>query len=176
MVFAIAGRRIDAPVAARPRFPLRNIDLVRQRVRGLFESRKPAAIVTSAACGADLIVLEQAQLLGIECRVILPFDPARFRVTSVADRPGNWGLLYDRLIPNAKLLTLSSELDETAAYRAVTYRILSEAQALAQDLNQDAMAVMIWDGQSRGNDDLTAAFGDEARQRGMEVLSLSTLG
>src|ERR1700674_843044 len=98
MVFAIAGRRIDAPDSDTPRFPLRNVGLVSKRVRALLEARKPTALVSSAACGADLIALEQASELGIKYRVILPFDPDRFRITSVVDRPGDWGPVYDRLI------------------------------------------------------------------------------
>jgi hypothetical protein len=179
MVFAVAGRRIDAPDADTPRFPLQNVGLVRQRIRALFEARKPIAVVSSAACGADLIALEQASVLGINYRVILPFDPARFRATSVADRPGDWGPLYDRLIneiasPEDLILSPASAKG-ASPYEAVNRLILDEAEKLAKALNQRAIAVLVWNGQPRDGGDFTKFFGDEARHRGMEVLTVSTV-
>jgi hypothetical protein len=179
MVFAIAGRRIDALDTDSPRFPLRNVGLVRQRIRVLLEARKPAALVSSAACGADLIALEQASALGIRYRVILPFDPDRFRATSVVDRPGDWGPLYDRLMnsiaSSGDLIVSSAGVAEKSPYAAVNRLILDEAEALAKPLDQRAIAVQVWDGQSRDDDDLTKSFGDDAMQRGMEVLTVSTV-
>jgi hypothetical protein len=51
-------------------------------------------VVASAACGSDLIALDVAGELGLERRVILPFEPNRFAETSVEDRPGEWRTLY----------------------------------------------------------------------------------
>ena len=78
MVFALAGRRIDAAEAAVPRFPLRNAEAVSRRLRAVFEFHKPEALVCSAACGADLIALAEARPLLIRRRVILPFPRERF--------------------------------------------------------------------------------------------------
>ena len=91
MIIALAGRRIDAADADTQRFPVENIELVRRRLRELFERERPEALVSSAACGADLIALDEAGALGIRRRVILPFDRRRFRETSVIDRPGRLG-------------------------------------------------------------------------------------
>jgi hypothetical protein len=179
MVFAIAGRRIDAPDSDTPRFPLRNVGLVSKRVRALLEARKPTALVSSAACGADLIALEQASELGIKYRVILPFDPDRFRITSVVDRPGDWGPVYDRLInkitSSEDLIVSPASAQGASPYGAVNRLILNEAETLAKPSNQRAIAVLVWDGQLRDGDDLTNAFGDDAMQRGMEVLTVSTV-
>jgi hypothetical protein len=179
MVFAVAGRRIDAPDTDTPRFPLRNAGLVRQRIRALLEARRPCAVVSSAACGADLIVLEQASALGIHYRVILPSDPDHFRATSVTDRPGDWGPLYDRLMhdiaSSEDLVLLPDSAKEVAAYGAVNRLILDEAENLAKSGNQRAIAVLVWNGQPRVGDDFTKLFGDEAKQRGMKVLTVSTI-
>ncbi len=59
-VIALAGRRIDAADAAMPRFPLENIPLVRKRLADLLVQERAVALVCSAACGADLIALEEA--------------------------------------------------------------------------------------------------------------------
>ena len=99
---ALAGRRIDAPDAETPRFPLANVPLVRDRLRAFFVERGAGTLVCSAACGADLVALEAAESLGMRRRIVLPFDPARFRQTSVTDRPGDWGPTYDRLVETAR--------------------------------------------------------------------------
>jgi len=95
-VVALAGRRIDLPEAPVPRFPLENVQEVGRRVCEALYEMHAVALVCSAACGADLVALEQAKHLGLRRRVVLPFAPERFRETSVVDRPGNWGSLYDR--------------------------------------------------------------------------------
>ena len=91
MIVALAGRRIDKPDADAPRFPLTSVDLVRGRLHHLLSVKKVTTLVCSAACGADLLALAAARDLGIRRRVILPFTRERFRVTSVVDRPGDWG-------------------------------------------------------------------------------------
>ena len=101
-VMALAGRRIDAPETDPPRFPLKNVPMVRERLAALLAAEHAEALVCSAACGADLIALEEAERLGLRRRIVLPFPAKRFRETSVTDRPGEWGPLFDRLIASAE--------------------------------------------------------------------------
>lgn len=98
MIIALAGRRIDPADAKETRFPLRNIGRVRTGIRALLKEKAVTALVSSAACGADLIALSEAGQLGLTRRVILPFERGRFRETSVTDRPGDWGTLYDEIL------------------------------------------------------------------------------
>ena len=98
MIIALAGRHIDSPDADTPRFPEANLGMVRERLRELFRSLRATALVSSGACGADLLAKETAGELGVSRRMILPFEPARFRETSVVDRPGDWGRIYDRIL------------------------------------------------------------------------------
>jgi hypothetical protein len=111
-------------------------------------------------------------------RIVLPFNRERFRNSSVTDRPGNWGSIYDRLLDEVDrlgdLVTLAGNSDDFNAYAEATRRILQEAAALYNG-EQAVKAVVVWDGQSRGSDDLTQAFADEAKKRGMEVLQVNTL-
>jgi len=135
MIIALAGRRIDAPNAEIRRFPPENLELVRTRIRSFLQANPAALLISSAACGADLIALEEADAMGLQRRIVLPFHPQRFRVTSVTDRPGNWGVLYDRVVEEAQrkgeLVILGCE-DESAAYTAVNHAILDEAERLAR--------------------------------------------
>jgi hypothetical protein len=122
LTIALAGRRIDAADAEEPRFPLASVVLVRERLRDLFVRRGASTLVCSAACGADLVALEAAEQLGLRRRVVLPFAAERFRETSVTDRPGDWGLLYDRAIEAVQrvgdLIVLEDVGEERDAYDA----------------------------------------------------------
>ena len=100
-VAALAGRRIDAPDAKEARFPLANVARVRERIAAVLRQHQVAALVASAACGADLIALDEAARLGARRRIVLPFPVDKFREKSVTDRPGDWGALYDRLVRDA---------------------------------------------------------------------------
>jgi hypothetical protein len=195
MIVLSAGRRIDEADARESRFPLKNVDVVARAIRARLEDLNADVLVCSAACGADLVALKEAQGLGIRRRIVLPFPPARFRRTSVADRPGNstwnWVAIFDELIRAASesgdLILQSSDdetsfVDETAAYTATNQRIIAEAQALARGRNEQKevyrgsiRALIIWEGDSRGGDDLTAGFSSAARESGIPVEQVDTL-
>ena len=183
-VVALAGRRVDPPGAGTPRFPPGNAGPVRGRLRALLEDRRAAALVCSAACGADLLALEAAEALGLRRRVVLPFAPERFRETSVVDRPGDWGPLYDRVVEAASwagdLVVLEGAGEGAAAYAAANARILEEALALAgagggaPGPAGAALAVIVWEGRPRGPDDATRQFAELARGRGLAVEEVLT--
>src|SRR5262245_38812234 len=159
MVIGLVGRRIDAPNAETPRFRPENIELVRQRIRKLFEQHAGKVLVSSAACGADLLALEEAGALGMRRRVILPYERARFRDTSVVDRPGEWGIVYDRVLDDIEskggLVTLAGLMDGPEAYLAATRAILENTIALGRELQLETLAVLVWDGNARGEEDFT---------------------
>lgn len=164
MIVAVAGRRMDADA--------RRIEGVRRRVRALFAEEGVVAVVSSAACGADLIAQSEAGAMGLRRRIVLPYGRERFRETSVVDRPGDWGAVYDRVLGEVDDVVVLPEADEP--YRAANEAILDEAAKLAAELGQEAAAVLVWDGASRGERDWTAAFGRAARERGWRVLEVST--
>jgi hypothetical protein len=156
----------------------------------LLEDRQATALVCSAACGADLVALDAAGALGLRRRVVLPFGRERFRETSVVDRPGEWGPLYDRVIETVTragdLIVLAGAGEGGAAYAAANEQILEEALRLAgvggpaRDCKaapvppEKALAVIVWEGQSRGNDDATQQFATSARRRGLAVEQVLT--
>ena len=179
VIVAVAGRRIDAADAQTPRFPLANQALVERRLDELFEREGATAIVSSAACGADLVALAVAARRRMRRRVVLPFGREKFRETSVTDRPGDGGPTYDRVLAEldqtGDVVTLEARADGDDAYRAANERILQEAEAMARASNGEAMALLVWDGAPRGTGDVTAAFGDAARTRGWRVEQVKTL-
>jgi hypothetical protein len=104
VIIAAAGRRIDAEDATSARFPLKNVALVQQRLDELFGREAATALVSSGACGADLVALTVAGARQMRRRMVLPFSRDEFRTSSVTDRPGDWGPVYDRVL---------AELDKT---------------------------------------------------------------
>lgn len=186
MIVALAGRRIDALDTAVSRFPLVRSATIRERILTRLRERGATALVSSAACGADLLALDVAGELGIRRSVVLPFTRERFRTLSVIDRPGEWGSLFDQIIDEVEaagdLLLLHETQEDTAALVRTNQAILNQAQTLAGAIvsaNESAsspgvLAVIVWDGQSRGEDDLTAAFANEARSRNIPVAEILT--
>jgi hypothetical protein len=180
-VIALAGRRVDADEAPARRFPLANAPVVGERIKALLVRHHAQAIVSSAACGADLLALEAAGALGLRRVVVLPFPADRFRVESVTDRPGGearWGKSFDRVlseVPAADVVVLEGAGDGTEAFTKANEAIIDNAVRLAKDLDAEAAGVIVWDGAPRGDDDLTARFAARARDRGIVVEELSTL-
>ena len=178
-VVALAGRRVDAVDAHRPRFPLENTSLVRQRLADLMIHERAVALTSSAACGADLIALEEAERLGLRRRIVLPYPPARFRESSVVDRPGNWGPLFDRVVAAAALAGDLVVLDATAAtgdaaYAATNKAIIREAQSLAAGRGHRLLAVLVWEGAARPQGDATGGFQRLAADAGFAERTVMT--
>src|SRR5581483_7775479 len=101
-VVALAGRRIDGAKTQPPRFPLNQVHEVSRRLGDALRKVRAVALVCSAACGADLVALKEAEQLGLRRRIVLPFAKDKFRETSVIDRPGDWGRIYDGQIAAAE--------------------------------------------------------------------------
>jgi len=174
MIVALAGRRIDKANADRPRFPLTSVGLVSERLGRLFSEKKASTLVCSAACGADLLALQAAGNLGIRRRIVLPFARSRFRETSVLDRPGDWGPLFDAIcdevVEEGDLVSLDCSDDDPCAYSAASSAILEEALRLQRtEEHESVVVVIVWEGAARGEDDETAAFAKKAEALGIDV-------
>ncbi len=189
-ILVCAGRRIDPPGATTIRFPLKEVDQVSRQVEALFREQSVDWVVSSAACGADLVVLQIAQRIGIRFRILLPVPLEEFRRTSVVDRPFSadwpWEKLYDRLIRQAQsagdLKVLEGTATGTAGYQAVNEALVKEGLDLVEHVSErgggeepvQVKALVIWDGRSRGSTDLTRHFAEEARVQGLTVLEILT--
>jgi hypothetical protein len=175
MVVAFAGRRIDAPDATEVRFPLESVSRVAKEIRTVLEGLQATVLVSSAACGSDILALEAAGQLGIRRRIVLPFDRRTFRETSVADCEGNWGDRYDSQMDDvADKIVLGLPVDDRVAYTVTNEHILNETRTIARNLGVEAGAVVAWDGKSRGPDDITEQFLRAAREAGFEPIEIDT--
>ncbi|SRR5216683_451048 len=179
MIVALAGRRIDSADAKETRFPIKNTRLVEQRIRSFFEQQRPQALVCSAASGADLLALEVAGDLQIERQIILPFRAEVFRTTSVVDRPGEWGERFDRVLENLgpaeHVICLDYSVQSGIAYVAANQAILERAQLIASKMHAAVLAVVVWNGAPRGEQDATQEFLRAAKGAGLPTRDISTI-
>lgn len=108
----------------------------------------------------------------------IAFERERFRNNSVADRPGDWGLLYDQILDdvskNGDLLVIQS-IQDVEAYAKVNRVILDEAISLGLQLHEKVTAVLVWDGKASGGGDLTADFGMRAREKALPIIEVMTV-
>ena len=180
MIIVVAGRRVDAAGTTASRFPVGHVTSVKEKLKSLFVSLKPMALISSAACGADLLALEAAGELGIQRSIVLPFDQQQFKSSSVTDRPGEWGNMYDKICEQVAkeegLQVHNYPKDDDETYRRTNIDILEKAKALADKSgSKERTAVIVWDGQPRDKDDITWHFKKEAEQRGFTITEINTL-
>lgn len=183
MVVVVAGRRIDPPHAAISRFPLEYRRTVSRRIRAALKTLQATVVVSSAACGADLLALDAARALGLRRRIVLPYQEDWFLVDSVTDRPGRWKTLFQRTLNEARtagdVVTLRERRGAGEAYRAANERMLAEALKLARKENHErpgaALAgLIIWEGSARGPDDVTDHLRQRLEAEGARVVSVIT--
>lgn len=108
-VLAFAGHMIDAPGRSAPRFPASLVPDVKAALRARLAGLRQPVFYTSAACGADLLLIESAQEIGAEVNVVLPFDRADFVRTSVATAGDEWIARFDAALAQASRLIFASE-------------------------------------------------------------------
>ena len=180
-VITLAGRRIDQPDARTPRFPLGVVPTVRTRLSAYFRRHRPLAVVCGAACGVDLLALDEASQLGIRRRVVVAGDLEEYKRSSVTDRPGSWGPLFDQVMAEVTaagdLVIVDQHRLGDVGYAHLNESILDQAEALDQTFGRGTRptALLVWDGQSRGTGDVTEKFAQAARMRGLIVDELRTL-
>ncbi len=179
MIIASAGRRIDEPDAEIKRFPAENAQAVQSKIREFLSESEASALVCAAACGSDILALEVAGDLGLRRLIVLPYDIKTFKKTSVLDRPGNWGERYDRVIAEVKgkgdLVLFAYDKNEEETYYLTNRDILDQAAKLANEVGHDVEALIVWNGESRGDDDVTWHFKLEAERRGYKTAEIITL-
>jgi hypothetical protein len=109
---------------------------------------------------------------------VLPFSKERFRETSVVDRPGDWGDVYDHVIADVEakgdLVVLPMTAgDDSGAYQAANEAIIREAETIGG--SGERTAVIVWEGSPRSGSDATEAFRALATQAGFSQHDVLTL-
>ncbi|MBC7827806.1 MAG: hypothetical protein H7122_08675 [Chitinophagaceae bacterium] len=178
MIVTLAGRRIDAPGTNTPRFPSELAGSVKQRIVDCLVSLNASQLVCSAACGADLLALQAADEILIKKTIMLPFDAGTFRSTSVTDRPGDWGSIFDKAIEQLKgsgqIIELDYDKNDPLAYEKTNLHILDYAQTLAlQYSTEHPVALIVWEGKPKDTEDTTYHFMEQAKKRGFGITEIN---
>ncbi|HTS23284.1 MAG TPA: adenylate/guanylate cyclase domain-containing protein [Casimicrobiaceae bacterium] len=108
-VVAFAGHMIDAPDRPEPRFPAAIAPWVETAIRAELARLRQPIVYTSAACGADLILIEAALDVSAEVNIVLPFDRADFLRTSVATGGEAWVRRCDAALERATRVIMATE-------------------------------------------------------------------
>jgi hypothetical protein len=148
MILVHAGNRVDGPGRpGPPRFPEAQADFVGRRLSRFLDVLRPRVVVSAAAAGADLLLLESALATpGIAVHVVLPFGAGQFRETSVADRGQAWALRYDQVLAavrdrlDGQLIEYREAADD-AGFRAGNRHLIAHAGAIADGDGVLALAV-----------------------------------
>ncbi len=183
MVAVLAGRRVDSADASAARFPMQNVEKVKEKLKHFFIANSIDYLVCSAACGADLIALDIAGQLNISRKMVLPFDAETFRSSSVTDRPGNWGELFDtvykELHGESNVIILNYDKEDNDAYEKTNFDILNIADLISEKQNETGdrkkSALIIWEGAPKDSNDTTEHFRTEAIKRNYEIEEINCL-
>src|SRR4051812_7728548 len=136
MIIVYGGCQADEPGRDTPRLPTDAAEVMFVRVRGLLQSLEPKCLVGALASGADIVFARAVLAEGIPLKVLLPFDAATFRKTSVEPAGEPWIGHYDRIITTTdkdKVTIEDAGLDPADAdvYRKHNIALLDKAEASA---------------------------------------------
>jgi hypothetical protein len=97
----------------------------------------------------------------------------------VVDRDGNWGGRFDLVlqaaITSGDVIELDHAKDDPNVFTATNEAILDEAVHQGSTIGLRTLAMVVWDGVSRGADDITKAFLNQAQCRKLEVIAVPTM-
>jgi len=108
-VVAFAGHMVDAVSRAVPRFPAALVPTVKTALRDALAKLRDPVVYTSAACGADLLLIEAALERNAEVNIVLPFDRDDFVRTSVATGGDEWVGRFDAALSRANRVIMATE-------------------------------------------------------------------
>ncbi len=107
-VVAFTGHMIDVHDRLEPRFPAALEPAVASALRERAARWHAPVLFASAACGADLLMLEAALDAGAEVNVVLPFAREEFVRTSVAPAGAHWVERFDVALARASRVILAT--------------------------------------------------------------------
>ncbi len=161
------GHMIDLPHRETPRFPPDMEDAARRKITQCIKSaitRSDASLIglSSGARGGDILFHEACRGMGVETRIVLPFEPETFIRTSVAGVPGgNWEDRFWRLWEgtpenNREVLDLRQN---NQAYATCNMRLIELARARGR-----FHLIALWDGKGGDGPGGTAHMVAQAKQ------------
>lgn len=172
-----AGNRIDSDDRAHPRFPAGAVPIVEERLHRFLGEVRPTGIVSAAAAGADLLVLDVARDLGLRTEVVLPLPEGQFVERSVADQGEEWVRRFRRVRDHSTVHQADLSADPEW-YLAGNQLVIDEALRLVAAHNatsdweaeEGLLALAVRPADDAGS--VTADFVHRARQRGLTTIDI----
>ena len=107
-VIAFAGHMLDRPEQVVSRFPAAAEQRVRTAIREALDRYGAEFGYTSAACGADILFIEEMLDRGGEVHIALPFRRDDFVETSVAFAGTDWVTRFHRVLERATAVSFAT--------------------------------------------------------------------
>jgi len=180
-VLAYCGHMVDAAGRAAPRFPCEKVGAVRKAIRERLTQHGTLHGFGSAACGTDLLFLEELTKLERTATVVLPFPEADFASLSIGP---DWADRWTK-VRNAKNVELLPPLqpacppaaDLPRAFGTANREILRRAIEYAERLDEQPVVIAVWDGRpgdgAGGTAETVALWRDEGYE--VEVIDITRL-
>lgn len=142
------GHMLDKPGRDSERFPARVEPQVTAAIGAALAETDAGFGYCSAACGADILFIEQMQRRRAEVHVVLPFDRGDFLDTSVRFAGGDWPQRFERALGNATSVSYAVQERHLGDDMLFEYTAsLSQGAALlrARQLDSEALLLTVVD-------------------------------
>jgi hypothetical protein len=168
-VVLFTGHRVDLPYRESPRFPRALTGAVARSLGAFLDDQHVISTFSSAAAGADLLLLTEALARGIATHIVLPYSPDEFEMSSVRPCGSEWVRRYRNVLgQTASLDTL--EKDTERVFHATNQRLLQLARSASCNLQVRLIGLAVWDGRPADGLGGTADAVREWRQGGVETI------
>ncbi|HEX8844619.1 MAG TPA: TRAFs-binding domain-containing protein [Pyrinomonadaceae bacterium] len=179
-VVVFAGHMIDRPGRLIPRFPPEMEGLVREAIRARLIELNAGLGYASAACGSDIIFLEEILRMGGEAHIVLPYNQKQFIEDSVEIVPGGeWKERFDSVIQRATDVLTASEqsMEGGVSFEYTNLLLHGLANIRAGQLETKMIPLAVWDGKSGDGAGGTASTVEHWRAVGqtVEIIDLNRM-
>jgi class 3 adenylate cyclase len=180
-VIVFAGHMIDQPGRPQPRFPAALEQKVRQEIAVRLRRHGEKIGYSGAACGSDILFLEEMLEQKGEANITLPFPPKEFQAASVDIIPrATWGQRFHRVLKQATRVIVASEHRVSGSLVAYEYANLIQeglARLHARMLDTDVIPLVVWDHRPCDGPQGTASIVEHWRSHGLkpEVVDIASL-
>lgn len=160
-VVAFTGHMIDSPSSRRNRFPAELAGAVGRQIGEALAEVNGHIGYSSAACGSDVLFLEELQNRGGESNIILPFDREDFYAASVDFAGEEWRKRVDGVLrggTRVEEVTIGKYEGDDVLFAYANQIIMGKAILRSRFLETEPILIAVWDGNSSKGAGGTADF------------------
>ena len=177
-VVVFAGHRIDAEGCPGPRFPAELEEKVRLAIRDKLQELDAGFGFCSAACGSDILFIEEMLERKAEVTVVLAYPKEDFPDHCVSE---GWRARYQAILDNAGVRKVETSERRLPA-NAVALEYASQVQVglarlRGETLDTRVLPLVVWDGRPGHRDGGTASMVDYWHRAGrsIEIIEIEEL-